>query len=307
VRRIALNNHQPDEVATADDAITRRGFRCNHKPSSFPGKVFSSSAESALTEQQNAAGSIAFRLLRITAVSVAGSELLCLAAYALLRLPIDLSTSGGWLMVLAPSVTPAIVAPLVSIPTARARNRLVLALAETEQARTALEFEIAERRATQDRLEFHARHDPLTEVLNRRGFFELAAETSGPRGLLVVDVDDFKLVNDRCGHSGGDQLLCTIADELRRAAGARAVVARLGGDEFVALLPDVDERLAEAVRSSLATLSVRTFTGASLVVSASVGFATVRPDESIDDALTRADQSMYVVKRRRYRDSLNRS
>jgi diguanylate cyclase (GGDEF)-like protein len=98
-----------------------------------------------------------------------------------------------------------------------------------------------------------------------------------------------------------------IADRLRQAAGSRAVVGRLGGDEFVALLPDVDERLAEAVRNSLATLSVRTIAGAPLIVSASVGYAAVRADESIDDALTRADQSMYVVKRRRYRDSLNRS
>jgi diguanylate cyclase (GGDEF)-like protein len=277
------------------------------KPSNFPGKGFSVFRESALIDQQNAAGSIALRLLRITALSVAGSELLCLAAYALLRMPIDLSTSTGWFMVLAPAVTPAILAPIVSIPTARSRNRLVLALADTERARTELESEIAERKAIQERLEFHARHDPLTEVLNRRGFFELAGETSGPRGLLVVDVDDFKVVNDRCGHSGGDQLLCTIADQLRQAAGSRAVVARLGGDEFVALLPDVDAQVAEAVRNSLATLSVRTFAGAQLVVSASVGYAAVRPDESIDDALTRADQSMYVVKRRRYRDSLNRS
>jgi diguanylate cyclase (GGDEF)-like protein len=277
------------------------------KPSNFPGKGFFVFRESALIDQQNAAGSIALRLLRITALSVAGSELLCLAAYALLRMPIDLSTSDGWFMVLAPAVTPAILAPIVSIPTARSRNRLVLALADTERARTELESEIAERKAIQERLEFHARHDPLTEVLNRRGFFELAGETSGPRSLLVVDVDDFKVVNDRCGHSGGDQLLCTIADQLRQAAGARAVVARLGGDEFVALLPNVDEQVAEAVRNSLGTLSVRTFAGAQLVVSASVGYAAVRPDESIDDALTRADQSMYVVKRRRYRDPLNRS
>jgi diguanylate cyclase (GGDEF)-like protein len=250
---------------------------------------------------------ITVRLVGIAAVSVVVSESLCLILYAVLGLPIDLSTSIGWVMILAPSVTPAIVAPVVSIPMARQRNRLLRSLAETDDARKRLEHEITERRAIQERLEFHVRHDPLTQVLNRRGFFERVRDSSGPRGLLVVDVDEFKLVNDRCGHSGGDRLLCAIAERLCDAAGPHAMVARLGGDEFVALLPTTDEALAEAVRASLATLTVEALDGTTLFVSASVGSATVRSADAIDDALAEADEKMYAVKRRRYRGSTSRS
>jgi diguanylate cyclase (GGDEF)-like protein len=251
---------------------------------------------------------ITVRLVGIAAVSVVVSESLCLILYAVLGLPIDLSTSIGWVMILAPSVTPAIVAPVVSIPMARQRNRLLRSLAETDEARRRLEHEVTERRAIQERLEFHVRHDPLTQVLNRRGFFEHVRDsTAGPRGLLVVDVDEFKLVNDRCGHSGGDRLLCTIAERLHHAAGPQAMVARLGGDEFVALLPTADEALADAVRVSLATLTVEALDGTTMFVSASVGSATVRSADAIDDALAEADEKMYAVKRRRYRGSTSRS
>jgi diguanylate cyclase (GGDEF)-like protein len=240
-------------------------------------------------------------------VSVVASEALCLLLYALLGLRIDLSTSIGWVMILAPAVTPAIIAPMVSIPMARTNGRLRYALAEMEVAQASLQTEVAERRAIQERLEFHVQHDSLTEALNRRGFFEHVRETTSPRGLLVVDVDEFKLVNDRCGHSGGDRLLITIVTRLRLVAGADAVVARLGGDEFVALLPSVDDEKAEAVRRALTTLTVEALDGSTLVVSASVGSATVRSADAIDEALAEADERMYAVKRGRYRNSSSRS
>lgn len=123
---------------------------------------------------------------------------------------------------------------------------------------TALSDAYATLRATNEQLEFLALHDPLTGLANRRGALDalddLLADSDRPVGVLFIDLDHFKAVNDLLGHRGGDQFLVTIADRLARVLGPDAAAGRLGGDEFVVVLPDHDEGQAIAVASRLVDL-----------------------------------------------------
>jgi diguanylate cyclase (GGDEF)-like protein/PAS domain S-box-containing protein len=147
-------------------------------------------------------------------------------------------------------------------------------------------------------------HDPLTGLANRSHFgAELRAAIAGgePVGLLFVDLDDFKLVNDTLGHSAGDDLLRAVAERLDAGAG---LVGRHGGDEFLVLLRGLQGDVAGAARAAAAAVSAQlaepyTIAGRCLRIEASVGSAAY-PGEAADaDALLgRADAAMYRAKRR---------
>jgi diguanylate cyclase (GGDEF)-like protein len=159
-----------------------------------------------------------------------------------------------------------------------------------------------------------ASEDPLTGVGNRRALDDalrdLRAEDPGdtrgstPISLLVVDLDDFKSVNDTYGHVVGDEVLREAAAAVRRAARSRDVVARLGGDEFVVLArgadADAGRHLAERVTAAVGALRIDpgagTGEGAVLRLSASVGVATAQTAEEAALLLARADAAMYEVK-----------
>jgi diguanylate cyclase (GGDEF)-like protein len=154
-----------------------------------------------------------------------------------------------------------------------------------------------------------ASEDPLTRVGNRRALDDalrdLRAEApadpgSTPITLLVVDLDDFKSVNDTHGHVVGDEVLREVAAAVRRAARSRDVVARLGGDEFVVLArgadADAGRHLAERVTAAVGALRLDTGEGAPLRLSASVGVATAQTAEEAALLLARADAAMYEVK-----------
>ncbi|MEU4477561.1 GGDEF domain-containing protein [Micromonospora sp. NPDC023966] len=142
--------------------------------------------------------------------------------------------------------------------------------------------------------------DPLTGALNRRGLAELATFLfhagcrPGP-SLLCLDLDDFKLVNDRLGHAAGDDLLRRVVAVTRDVLRAEDAIARLGGDEFVVVLSDADRESARAAAARIEA-AVRTLAGVS------VGSATAPYDgDSLDRLLHVADQRLYLVKQQRRR------
>jgi diguanylate cyclase (GGDEF)-like protein/PAS domain S-box-containing protein len=172
-----------------------------------------------------------------------------------------------------------------------------------------------------DQVRREASEDPLTGVANRRALHRhldpllieqatdveseepAGGESSAAWSLLFVDLDDFKRVNDCHGHGVGDQVLVTVARRLSRITRDADLVCRLGGDEFVLLLQtaaseDVD-RAKERVRRSLAQ-PVRV-AGFSLRISASIGSAVPRRDDSAEVLLDRADAAMYRDKHSRAR------
>lgn len=152
-----------------------------------------------------------------------------------------------------------------------------------------------------------AAHDALTGLGNRRLLLDQAAEVlrvakaeRGCIGLLLIDLDRFKEVNDTLGHNAGDRLLCGVAERLRRSVRSADLVARLGGDEFAVLVSGIcGPAAAESVASELAEVIARpaTFDGMTLAVEGSVGVACFPEDgQTVEELLQRADVAMYQAK-----------
>lgn len=241
------------------------------------------------------------RMLLIVVVSVIGSAAFCYAGYTVIGLPIFAGGVGGMVALWAPIVTPAAVAPMVMLPLERANRRTRVLLGQVEQARATLSAEVLERQRVQERLEYEVRHDPLTGVLNRRGFFEVCqSRPAVPMTLCTVDVDQFKAINDSLGHMAGDAVLRALAEALLAYAGKGASVARLGGDEFVVL--DPDPSAGKMVSQCLAGRQVALGEGVSCWVGASVGSSFLEPGASVDQALSAADRAMFRQKRGRATD-----
>lgn len=150
----------------------------------------------------------------------------------------------------------------------------------------------------QEELNHHATHDPLTGALNRRAFALLAekqvaqaARTGRPLAVLMMDLDHFKRINDTLGHSGGDATLCRFVAVAGDVLRAEDVLCRFGGEEFVALLPHAEA--AQAVAAAERLRLAFTATGATV----SIGVASLRPGEDLEDLLRRADAALYDAKR----------
>ncbi len=189
------------------------------------------------------------------------------------------------------------------LPAATPRRSAIMRLAgEVER----LERELAAARVQMAALEARAEIDPLTDILNRRGFErELKRSLAHVKrygtsaALLYLDLDRFKPVNDRHGHAAGDAVLKAVAAVLARHVRASDVVARLGGDEFAVLLWHLSEADAERKASVLEAAIDRTtatHTGITLAVGASVGAALLLPLDQPSDVLERADRAMYARK-----------
>jgi len=168
--------------------------------------------------------------------------------------------------------------------------------------------DIGDRKQAERELRQLADHDALTGLLNRRGFMDglhrelRRMDRRGEYGaLLLLDLDNFKLVNDTAGHMAGDQVLRTTAEVLRRRLRATDVIGRLGGDEFAALVLNVTPRqareiadeTAEALRALTVTAGDRTIN-----VAASIGIVAIDEmrTENEDDLLAAADRAMYRAK-----------
>ncbi len=159
-----------------------------------------------------------------------------------------------------------------------------------------------------------ATHDPLTGLANRELFLDqldralaFGARYSRKTGLLFVDLDGFKSINDTRGHALGDTLLKAVSARLLESVRRSDAVARLGGDEFVVLLPDVTSRrdvafVKETILSSLRA-PIETATGDALSIEASIGSAMSPLDgATAQELLDAADADMYREKYQRRRD-----
>jgi diguanylate cyclase (GGDEF)-like protein len=144
--------------------------------------------------------------------------------------------------------------------------------------------------------------DALSGLLNRAGLYrelEAAIErsqvTSQPLGVMLLDLNDFKAVNDNFGHAAGDATLLEVARRLLDFRRQGWVCGRLGGDEFAVVCPDITaESLADAARQLGSILGGIPAGG--LTVSASVGWACAEPQQTADDVIAVADAKMYSVK-----------
>ncbi len=143
--------------------------------------------------------------------------------------------------------------------------------------------------------------DPLTGLPNRRGFLNAArrvldGETNA--ALAIIDLDHFKLINDRFGHEGGDHLLRNIAHMLQTDLRRNDLCCRWGGEEFAILFPDtlLDEArlVMERLRTSVALNS--TLLDASWPITLSCGLAALRRFDELDEATRRADTALYEAK-----------
>jgi diguanylate cyclase (GGDEF)-like protein len=155
-----------------------------------------------------------------------------------------------------------------------------------------------------------ATHDPLTGVSNRALFYDrlrqgllLATRRASALGIVNLDMDGLKPINDRFGHRAGDAAIREIASRLRRVCRQSDTVARLGGDEFGVVLPDVKDRASVeqyAGRISAEIDAPLQFEDEMLMLGASLGVA-VYPDDGADvpELIDKADRAMYAAKRAR--------
>ena len=158
-------------------------------------------------------------------------------------------------------------------------------------------------RAKHRKLRFLADIDVLTRVPNRRRFHELAAVSvaasrPGATVVMMLDIDHFKHINDLYGHASGDEALRQVAHCVRKTLREQDIAGRLGGDEFSLVLPDTDANDAFSLAGRIvALLGERQADSRQTRVSLSFGIVQMNANESLDEALRRADQALYEAKR----------
>lgn len=191
--------------------------------------------------------------------------------------PVGLGTPA-----LAPALAvPLVVAPLVSYWSGVMMRRI-------HQLNMALAHEL--------------RHDPMTGLLRRAAFFEAFEDIRQPPSgaLLMIDIDEFKRINDTYGHNVGDRVICAVGQTLREHFGGCGKAARFGGEEFVVFCPgesleQVRERAEnlrmDVMQSTIYSQDLR------LKVSLSIGVAAWQQGSPVDEALVAADRAMYSAKR----------
>jgi diguanylate cyclase (GGDEF)-like protein/PAS domain S-box-containing protein len=190
---------------------------------------------------------------------------------------------------------------------------LEISLSETELAGrriyTWIARDVRERKAFEARLAEQALRDPLTGLANRTLLVDRIATTQSrasrrhaSAALLFLDLDRFKVINDRYGHAAGDEVLRVVAKRLSALVRPADTIARLGGDEFVVLCEDIDgvagaEQIATRIASALQSPVL--VSGSDVVVSASIGIAVIDdPTLDADMLLRDADAAMYHAKER---------
>ena len=192
--------------------------------------------------------------------------------------------------------------------TSNGKNRWLRMICEPVGDDIAATFvDITDGKAKERQMESIATSDPLTGVLNRRGFEKEAAKRltesadDATGALLFIDLNDFKQINDKFGHEIGDQLLTIASERLRKSLRSCDIIGRPGGDEFVALVPDVDSEVAGrlARRLTQALEEKYSIAGERLRCAASIGLALYPENaNTLTGLLREADQAMYRAKAR---------
>lgn len=159
-----------------------------------------------------------------------------------------------------------------------------------------------------DRSRKEARTDALCKISNRKAFdetlkFMVSNYKSRQKsfGLMLIDIDHFKRINDTFGHESGDEVLISIGQALKECVRPEDFVGRLGGDEFVLMLAGLSDETAELVGSRIrSTIELYNFSvgskGQSTVVTLSMGLAVVSPNDDVKSLYRRADQALYRSK-----------
>lgn len=151
--------------------------------------------------------------------------------------------------------------------------------------------------------------DVLTNLNNRRSFYKyvqpiwsISLRSKSNTSIIMLDIDDFKLINDSYGHALGDQVLVKLAETLQKEARSGDILARWGGEEFLIFLPETRLQdavnIAERVRNKVGSLQVTSAKGEKLAISASFGVASNRNDHVVlDELIASADQQLYRAKK----------
>jgi diguanylate cyclase (GGDEF)-like protein len=169
--------------------------------------------------------------------------------------------------------------------------------------------DVTERKRLEQQLEYHANHDSLTSLANRRHFLDLAQQEllrarryGSPLAIAMLDLDHFKSVNDTYGHEAGDRVLRQFADIARGVLREVDIMGRLGGEEFAVLFPETNGanalEVAERVREAIAGSDIAMEREPAIRISVSIGVtAYLATDSNLDMLLGRADQALYEAKR----------
>ena len=167
--------------------------------------------------------------------------------------------------------------------------------------------DITERKELSEKLEYQASHDSVTGLINRAEFerrlsnvLDVSRQTDAEHALCYLDLDQFKVINDTCGHQAGDELLRQLGGVLLASARKHDTLARLGGDEFALLMEDCAlepaRRVAEKIRRSIEEFRF-IWEGHHFRIGVSIGLVPINADgESVDNALSRADAACYAAK-----------
>jgi diguanylate cyclase len=212
--------------------------------------------------------------------------------------------SAGSLSDIAPVLQEAIAATRsMATDAQRASDELRELRGKAEQA----ESEVMRLQQQLEHASTQMRHDPLTGALNRKGLDEdLKRELARSRRLdtpmcvALLDIDDFKKINDAHGHDTGDAALVHLAHVARQVLRPQDTVARYGGEEFVIVMPDTAlDQGVDAMTRLQRELTKRFFLEGNerLLITFSAGVAQMAPDEQGAEAIKRADQGMYLAKR----------
>jgi diguanylate cyclase (GGDEF)-like protein len=249
----------------------------------------------------SARGKAVIKPSRLRLVLLAGAAILC-PSVLVYRAPAELA-SDMWVLGVGSTVIFLLVIARMAGLVRQIESQVVL----LDRGQQALRETIAEKEALADQLRYQAFHDSLTGLPNRallldrlRHALERGRRAQERVGLLFVDLDDFKQVNDVFGHDAGDRTLQEVAGRLRRAVRVSDTVARLGGDEFAVLIEDAagesevreaQDRIKAALREPLESA------GGSVTVGASIGRALAGGRDDADAILRAADEAMYGAKR----------